>query len=579
MPFPESFLEELAARNDIIDVVSDYVSLTKKSGNNQFGLCPFHGEKTPSFSVHTDKQIFYCFGCHKGGGVVSFIMEIENLPFPDAVHFLARRAGMTVPDEGGYDEAVKRRERLFQANKEAARFFHSTLSGPAGKTAIDYINKRGISKEMIKRFGLGAAPDSWTALTDHLTRRGFSAEELLLAGLVRRSTKSGGVYDFFRDRLIFPVIDVRGNVLAFSGRILGEGEPKYLNTSDTPVYNKKRNLFGLSLARKSRAEHFLIVEGNIDVVALHQAGFDSAIAPLGTALTTEQATLLHRYKQEAVLAFDADSAGQRATEASSKILEKAGIRVKVLRIPEGKDPDDFIKARGPGAFQALLDQRETHIEYRLLSLKENHDLESDPGRVAYLQEAQRLLAGLESEVELEVYGQRVASETGVSLEGIQSGVKKLRDQKRKQARREIEKGSARPSQSMQPKSRSLRYTNAYSAVAEEGVLRLLLQDATLYSDTLPLEPADFSSPFLGRAYEIIRDRIRAGKENTVAALTPLFSGEEMGRLMHLLTQPESPADAHEALGDYIEKIQMEQRKQDPEQNLLEIFQIKGGNQA
>jgi len=578
MPFPESFLEDLAARNDIVDVVSDYVSLTKKSGSNQFGLCPFHGEKTPSFSVHADKQIFYCFGCHKGGGVVSFIMEIENLPFPDAVHFLARRAGMTVPDEGGYDEAIKRRERLFQANKEAARFFYSTLSDPAGKAAIDYINKRGISKEMIKRFGLGAAPDSWTALTDHLTRRGYSAEELLLAGLVRRSAKSGGVYDFFRDRLIFPIIDVRGNVLAFSGRILGEGEPKYLNTSDTPVYNKKRNLFGLSLARKSRSEHFLIVEGNIDVVALHQAGFDSAIAPLGTALTTEQATLLHRYKQEAVLAFDADAAGQRATETASNILEKTGIRVKVLRIPDGKDPDDFIKARGSGAFQSLLDRRETHMEHRLLSLKQNHDLESDPGRVAYLQEAQKLLANLESEVELEVYGQRVASETGVSLEGIKTGVKKLRDQKRKQARQEMEKASTRPSQSMQPKDRSLRYLNAYSAMAEEGVLRLLLQDPTLYSDVHVLDPADFSSPFLGRAYGIIRDRIQAGQENTTTALTPLFSGEEMGRLMHLLTQPESPADAHETLGDYIEKIQTEKLKQNPEQNLLEIFKLKGGNQ-
>ncbi|MCL2563289.1 MAG: DNA primase [Oscillospiraceae bacterium] len=574
MPFPESFLEELAARNDIVDVVGDYVSFTKKSGANQFGLCPFHGEKTPSFSVHSDKQIYYCFGCHKGGGVVSFIMEIEGLPFPDAVHFLARRAGMTVPDEGGYDEAVQRRTRLLQANKEAARFFHAKLSEPDGKAAIDYINKRGISKEMTKQFGLGAAPDSWNALTDHLVKRGYSQEELLLAGLVRRSSKSGGVYDFFRDRLVFPVIDVRGNVLAFSGRILGDGEPKYLNTSDTPVYNKKRNLFGINLARKSRAEHFLIVEGNIDVVALHGAGFDSAIAPLGTALTQEQATLLHRYKGEAVLAFDADTAGQRATETASKILEKTGIRVKVLRIPDGKDPDDFIKKKGPGAFQALLDQRETHIEYRLLTLKQTHDLESDPGRVAYLQEAQKLLASLESDVEVEVYGQRVATETGVSAEGIKSGIKKLRDQKRKQAKRDMEKAGTRPSQSMQPKERTLRYTNPASAKAEEGVLRLLLQDPTLYNEALPLQPEDFSSPFLGRAYEVIRDRIRAGRENTAATLAPLFSSQEMGHLIHLLNQPEDPAETKQALSDYIGKIQAEKRKQNPEANLLDIYKLQ-----
>ncbi|MCL2568753.1 MAG: DNA primase [Oscillospiraceae bacterium] len=571
MAFPESFLEELANRNDIVDVVGGYVNFIKRSGSNQFGLCPFHGERTPSFSVHADKQIYYCFGCHKGGGVINFIMEIENLTFPDAVHFLASRAGMTVPDEGGNDEAIQRRARLLAANKEAARFYHNLLSTPLGHTAVDYINRRGISKEMVKTFGLGAAPDSWTALTDHLTRRGYSAEELLLAGLVRRSSKTGGVYDFFRDRLVFPVIDVRGNVIAFSGRILGDGEPKYLNTSDTPVYNKKRNLFGINLARKSPADHFLLVEGNVDVVSLHQAGFTSAIAPLGTALTTEQAQLLHRYKQEAILAFDADTAGQRATEASIKILEKTGIRVRVLRIPDGKDPDDFLKTRGPGAFQALLDQRETHIEYRLLSLRGAYDLERDPDRVAYLQEAQKLLAGLESDVELEVYGGRVAGQTGVSLESIKTGVKKFRDQKRKQQKRDFEKAGTRPTQAMQPENRALRYENAYSAIAEQGVLRLLLFDPTLYHNTLPLEPADFSAPFLGRAYEIIRGRIREGKENTASTLAPLFSSEEMGQIIHLLNQPENPADTKQALEDYIKKIQAEKRKRDPEANLLEIY--------
>ena len=572
--FSESFLEELAARNDIAEVVGDYVQLTKKSGANQFGLCPFHGERTPSFSVHTDKQIYYCFGCHKGGGVINFIMEIENLPFPDAVHFLARRAGIAVPDEGGYDEAIQRRARLLAANKEAARYFYSALNTPDGKAALDYIGRRGISKEMVTNFGLGVAPDSWTALSDHLTKRGYSAEELILAGLARRSSKGGGVYDFFRGRLMFPVIDVRGNVVAFSGRILGDGEPKYLNSSDTPVYSKKRNLFGINLARKSRTDHFLLVEGNIDVVALHQAGFDSAIAPLGTALTQEQAALMHRYKQEAVLAFDADNAGQRATEASIQILEKTGIRAKVLRIPEGKDPDNFIKQRGAEAFQALLDQRETHIEYRLLSLRQNYDLGSDPDKVAYLQEAQKLLSTLESDVELEVYGQRVANETGVSLDGLRSGIQKLRDQKRKQARRDIEKAATRPSQSAQPKVRALRYENLASAMAEQGVLRLLLSDPTLYQEALPLEPEDFSSPFLGKAYGIIRERIMEGRENTAATLAPLFSAEEMGQLMHLLSQPENPADTARSLADYIEKIQTERLKRDPEQHLRELYKLK-----
>jgi len=571
LPFSDSFLEELAARNDIVDVVSSYVNLTKKTGGNQFGLCPFHNEKSPSFSVTADKQMYYCFGCHKGGGVINFIMEIEALPFPDAVHFLARRAGITVPDEDGYDEAVKKRERLLSVNKEAARFYRSLLSEPLGKTAVAYLHQRGISREMVKSFGIGAAPDGWTHLTDHLVRRGYTQEEIVTAGLARRSNKGGGVYDFFRNRLLFPVIDIRSNVLAFSGRILDEEGPKYLNTSDTPVFQKNRNLYGIHLAKRSRAEYFILVEGNIDVVALHQAGFDSAVAPLGTAVTADQARLMHRYKQEAVIAFDADSAGQKAADRAIGILEKAGIRVRVLRIPNGKDPDDFIKNHGADAFQDLLEQRETHIEYRLLTLRQKYDLERDPERVAFLQDAEGLLAALESEVELEVYGRRVAEQTGVSLESIKIGVKKRREQNRKQAQRKLEKDGARPSQSAQPKTRALRYDNVYSAMAEQGVLRLMLQDPTLFRGDLPLSSTDFSSPFLGRAYEIIRERILENLENTAVTLSPFFSGEEMGQIMHLFSQPENLADARTALADYIQKIQTEKLKRDPKGNLQEIY--------
>ncbi|MCL2843104.1 MAG: DNA primase [Oscillospiraceae bacterium] len=568
--FSDIFLEELAVRNDIVDVVGSYVSLTKKSGGNQFGLCPFHSEKTPSFSVSADKQMYYCFGCHKGGGVINFVMEIESLPFPDAVHFLARRAGIAVPDEGGYDEAMKRRERLLGANREAARFFRKLLSEPLGREAIDYINRRGISTAMVRQFGLGAAPEGWNTLTDHMTRLGYTQDELVAAGLARRG-KTGGIYDAFRGRLVFPVIDVRSNVLAFSGRILGDGEPKYLNTSDTPVFNKSRNLYGIHLARKSRAEYFLLVEGNIDVVSLHQAGFDSAVAPLGTALTADQARLMHQYKQEAIIAFDADSAGQRAADRAIGILEKTGIRVRVLRIPDGKDPDDFIKNHGPDAFHALIQQRETHIEFRLLSLRQKFDLDRDPERVAYSQEAIALLAGLESEVELEVYGRRVAEQTGVSLESIKAGVKRQREKNRNRAKRRMEKDGSRPAQSAQPKERSLRYQNAYSAVAEEGVIRLILTDPALFQEPPPLTTEDFSSSFLGRAYGVLLERTLAGKENTAATLAPLFPPEEMGRLMHLLNQPESLPDSRQSLADYIKKIQTEKLKQSPEDNLQQIY--------
>jgi len=572
LAFSDSFLEELTARNDIADVVGEYVSLTKKSGSNQFGLCPFHSERTPSFSVSADKQMYYCFGCHKGGGVINFVMEIEGLTFPDAVHFLARRAGIAVPDEdAGYNEAVKRRERLLLANREAARFFFSTLATPLGETARNYINGRGISKEMVKAFGLGAAPEGSFALIDHLTKKGYSKEELLLAGLARRSNK-GGAYDAFRGRLIFPVIDVRGNVLAFSGRRLdGENEMKYLNTSDTPLFSKSKHLYGLNLARKSRLDYFLLVEGNIDVISLHQAGFDNAVAPLGTALTADQSRLMHQYKKEVVIAFDADAAGERAAERAIGVLEKTGIRVKVLRIPGGKDPDDFIKTHGPDAFTALLDQRETHIEYRLLSLRGRYDLDLDNQRVEYLEAAGDLLAGLSSDVEVEVYGRRVADQTGVSLDSIKSMVKKRREQKKREGKRQMEKEGARPSRAAQPKARELRYDNAYSAMAEEGIIRLLLSDPTLYDAASALLPADFSVPFLGRAYEVICERIGAGKENTIATLTPLFTPEEMGRLTHLLSQPENMADAGQTLADYIKKIQTEKLARGPTDNLQEIY--------
>jgi len=571
MAFPEAFLEELAARNDIIDVVSGYVSLTKRSGSNQFGLCPFHSEKTPSFSVSSDKQMYYCFGCSKGGGVINFIMEIEGLHFPDAVHFLARRAGMQVPDEGRDDEAVRRRERILRANREAARFFHGMLGEPAGNPAIDYINARGISGEMVKAFGIGAAPDTWSALTDHLAKKGFAADELVTAGLARRSGKTGGIYDAFRGRLVFPIIDVRGNVLGFSGRILGDGEPKYLNTPDTPVFHKSRNLFGIHLAKKSRAGYFLLAEGNIDVVALHQAGFDSAVAPLGTAFTADQARLMHRYKQEVIIAFDADDAGQRAAGKAIDTLEKTGIAVRVLRMAGANDPDEFIKKRGKDAFHNLIEQRETHMEYRLLSLRQGYDFDRDQDRLNYLKEAEGLLAGLNSDVELEVYGRRVAEEAGVSLEALKTGVKKRRTQAKKQSRRKVEQEGTRPSRAMQPGSRELRYTNAYSAMAEQGVLRLLLRDPALYREELELEPEDFSSPFLGRAYGVIRERIRAGKENTPATLSPLFNQEEMGQITRLFTQPENLTDAGRAITDYIAKIQTEKLKQNPEDNLQDIY--------
>ena len=325
MAFSESFLQELCERNDIVDVVSGYVRLTKKSGSNQFGLCPFHSEKTPSFSVSADKQIFHCFGCGKGGGVINFIMEIENLSFPEAVEFLAKRANMPMPEQENSAESRKR-ERMFALNRDAARYFYEQLKAPGSDAALAYMQKRRISPATAVKFGLGYAPDGWDNLRSAMRAKGYTDQELFDAGLVRRG-KSGGFYDTFRSRLMFPVIDVRGNVVAFSGRVLGDGEPKYMNSPETIVFSKSHNLFGLNLAKKSKCGYIILCEGNIDVVSMHQAGFDSAVASLGTSLTPEQARLMSRYKNEVVIAYDNDGAGQKAAQRAIGIMEKLDMKV------------------------------------------------------------------------------------------------------------------------------------------------------------------------------------------------------------------------------------------------------------
>ena len=380
MPFPQSFMDELTARNDIVDVVGSYVQLTRKGGN-LFGLCPFHNEKTGSFSVSPDKQIFYCFGCKKGGGVINFIMDIENLPFPDAVRFLAKRAGMEVPEEEGDREAAHRRQRLLDLNRDAARFYYQLLQQPEGRAVQDYLDRRQIRKATAVRFGMGASLDAWDALLTAMTKKGYTKSELLDAGLVVQN-KNGGLYDKFRNRLMLPVIDTRGDVVAFGSRVLDKSEPKYMNSSETPVYSKRRVLYGLNLAKKSKRSNIILCEGNLDIVTLHQAGFDNAVASMGTALTVEQTRLLSRFTKELVLCYDNDNAGKIATERALQILNGSEFNVKVLQLPRRlvdgeyvkQDADDFIKFQGPDAFERLLNGSENGVEFRMAQVAGKYDL-------------------------------------------------------------------------------------------------------------------------------------------------------------------------------------------------------------
>lgn len=548
MAFSQDFLQELSDRNPIEDVVGEYVQFTKRSGQNLFGLCPFHSEKTPSFSVSPSKQIYHCFGCGKGGSVINFIMEIENLSFPEAVEFLARRAGMKVPEQQS-DPGKPKRDRLYALNRDAARFFYEQLSTPAGAAAVDYMLRRGITPGTARRFGLGCAPESWDALCSAMKEKGYTERELYDAGLVRRG-KNGGVYDAFRGRLMFPVIDVRGNVIAFSGRALGDVEPKYLNSPETPVFSKSHNLFGLNLAKKSKSGYIILVEGNIDVVSLHQAGFDSAVASLGTSLTPEQARLISRFKQEVVIAYDADEAGKKAAQRAIGILEKLELKVRVLTVRGAKDPDEFIKAKGPEAFQNLLAESENHVEYRLDAVRAKHDLATDEGKVAYLKEAAGVIAQLPDRAAREVYAMRAASQCGVSPEAVQDEVRQQRRRRAAAARRQTEREELRPLRMSQPQERGIQYKNPRSAAAEEGVIRLLNLDPSLFRG-VELAEADFSSPELWRIYSALRRRADEGAGLSPAAMSGELSPEEFSLFTSVIQKPESAANAPRALADYI----------------------------
>ncbi len=564
MAFPESFIKELTERNDINEVVSAYVRLTKKSGNNMFGLCPFHSEKSPSFSVSNDKQIYHCFGCGKGGSVINFIMEIENLSYPDAVRFLARRVGMAVPEDEK-DVNFSRRERMLQLNRDAARYFYEQLSAPNAEAARQYIIKRDISPAMVTRFGLGFAPDSWDSLVFAMQQKGYTKPELLDAGLAKASKKgNGGIYDTFRNRLMFPVIDIRGSVIGFSGRILGDGEPKYMNSPETLVFSKSHNLFAMNLAKKSKMGYIILSEGNIDVVAMHQVGIDCAVASLGTSLTPEQARLISRYVGEVVIAYDGDQAGQKASQRAITILQQLDIKVRVLRMSGAKDPDEYIKKFGASAFENLLKRSESHIEYRLADIAAKYELSSDESRVAFIKEATGLVASLPSAVEREVYSRKAAEMAKLSGDTVITEVERIRKRLLEQARKKQDSESSRPARSTQPRDKSLRFDNIKSAAAEKGVIRLLYYEPALFREKTQLGEEDFSSPLLAKFYALLRAHLANGTQLSLALLAESFTNEEMSVLTEILNEPTELSQSERALDDYIKIIKTEKlaRQQD-----------------
>ena len=582
MPFPQSFLDELIARNDIVDVVGSYVSLTPKGGSF-WGCCPFHNEKTPSFHVLPDKQFYHCFGCKKGGGVINFVMDIENLSYPDAVRFLAKRANIPVPEEAS-DGTEKLRRRMLGLNRDAARWYYQTLQAPEGQAVRDYLDRRQIHRRIAVRFGMGAAPDSWDALLTAMTARGYSKDELIRAGLAV-SGKNGHIYDKFRNRLILPVIDVRGDVVGFGSRVLDKSEPKYMNTPETLTYSKRRVLYGLNLAKKTKRPNMILCEGNLDVVTLHQAGFDNAVACMGTALTQEQIRLLSRFTKELVLCYDNDGAGQMATDRALELLQNSEFTVKVLRLPQRlvdghyvkQDADDFIKYQGKDAFEQLLSGSASGIEFTMSEIAAKYDLKDDKGRIAYAGEIAETLCKLNDPVEREVYTTRAAEAASLPVEAMRMEVQRAAKRVQAKARKAQERQEMNPISALQPADRSIRYQNVRSALAEEGVIRLLMQDESLFPPEMPVQPEEFSSPLLGRIYgELWQRRGRASMAALAAVLTP----EEMNHLTALLQKPESAANAPQALADYIRIIREEHTKRtggtDPLAAAMETYKDKKG---
>ena len=587
MPFPEAFLQELEEKNPIEDVVGQYVSLTRR-GSNLFGLCPFHNEKTPSFSVAPEKGIFYCFGCHKGGGAVNFIMEIEGLDYPDAIRFLAKRAGMEVPeDDPRRVSSLRRKEHLWKLCRDAARFYHNTLKSPQGREGLQYLLSRGLTKKTIVSFGLGFAPNQWDGLKKAMLEKGYTIEDLQDAGLVRtkhrqKTDENGNTvdsvspYDWFRNRVMFPIIDVRGNVIGFGGRVMDGSEPKYLNSPESMIFNKRKNLFALNVAKKTKMEMLVLTEGYMDTISMHQYGFDCAVASLGTSLTQEQAGMLSKYTKQMVLCYDGDQAGQNAAKRAIGILEKTGITVKVLRMQGAKDPDEFLKKYGAERFKKLLGMSENQAVYQLESIRRKYDLSADDAKVEFLKEAAELVASMGSSVEREVYSNRAAEMAGVAPDSMRLEVSRAYKRRINAQKKREERQNLRPAEQLQPTVSGLKYENVKSAVAEEGVLGQIFLEPALLDLTKNLTPQQFSSPLLGKVYAWMQQRWQEGEGISIPAMGGSFTPEEISHITRISQKMEGVV-SEKALRDYIGVIQSEAAKRSGEDLMAALHRRREQN--
>ena len=556
MALSDSFLQELKMKTDIEDVISTYVTL-KRRGATLVGLCPFHNEKTPSFTVYPATQSFYCFGCGAGGDAITFLKKIENLDYLDAVKTLAQRAGLQMPQEGFDDSLSKRRRRILEMNREAARFYHSVLLSPEGKVGYDYYIGRALSAATINHFGLGFAPNQWDALLKHMRAKGYQPAELVDAGLARKGQK--GYYDNFRNRVMTPIIDVRGNVIAFGGRVLDDSKPKYINTGDTLVYKKTNELFALNFAKDSKEDALILCEGYMDVIAMHQAGFTNAVAGCGTALTTEQVRLISRYAKEVILTYDADEAGQKALQKAMTLFDQTDVKVRIPALVGGKDPDEIIRTYGRDKFKGMLEGASNETEFRLLALRRQYNLATTQGKIDFIGGALQILATLPP-VEQDLYVSRLSEELGVERQNMKVQLQDL--VARQGNRREKREFKRIVQENMRKTARETMATDASlrKLRAEDRLISLLLRYPDCSRLCKDFDPQWLTPGFAQRVFTLILRRLENGDGTELMDLRDRLTDDEMGRLSGIIARGGESADAKQEFSDCLQTIRAEQQK-------------------
>lgn len=563
MPLPESFLQELKMRCDLTEIASNYLTL-KRRGRNMVGLCPFHGEKTPSFNIYTENNSFYCFGCGAGGDVITFVMKMENLDYIEAIRFLAQRAGLSMPEESSYDDSLANlKKKIYEANRETARYFHRCLYSPLGKEGLEYLHSRGLTDKTIRHFGLGFAPDDHFALSNYLRKKGFKDSELVSANLVYKNKSGKGTNDRFYNRVMFPIIDVRGNVIAFGGRIMTDQKPKYLNTSDTPVFSKSNNLFSLNNAKKNQDRTLILCEGYMDVIAVNQAGFENAVATLGTALTSQQASIMKRYADDVIICYDADEAGQKATQRAISILRKTGLNIRVLTVPDGKDPDEFIRnhgENGSAAFYNLVHDSFNDVEYQLSKIRNKYNLKLADQRVKYVNEAINIIARIDDDVERDVYSSKLSEETGVHTESISSSLKRIRNKIKYGNRRDEFKKIRTGLTGINDKINLQHKDEPRATIAEEMLLSYMVNHPEVEQYIYSRVPTStFVTDFNKTLYEYFIKRIEAGFE-PLNSLNQDFTSDEINKIYSIVQKTIDKNPSQQALDEYISVIYEEKGK-------------------